>query len=70
MDCMFHEMGVMDDAGNVHLEKVQDEFGDDEGMHKILLNMGKRCLYPKGANGCEKAFWLNKCWKNADPKVI
>lgn len=31
--------------------------------------MGKRCLYPIGDNLCEKAFWLNKCWKEADPKV-
>lgn len=69
MSCMFHEMQVVDDNGNVHLELVQDAFGDDDEMHLILLNMGKRCLYPKGDSLCEKAFWLNKCWKNADPKV-
>lgn len=69
MSCLFHEMLVVDDNGNVHLELVQDAYGDDDEMHLILLNMGKRCLYPKGDSLCEKAFWLNKCWKNADPKV-
>lgn len=69
MNCMFHEMEVVDDSGRIHLEKVQDAFGYDEEMHLILLNMGKRCLYPKGDSLCERAFWLNKCWKNADPKV-
>lgn len=69
MSCLFHEMEVVDDDGNVHLEKVQDAFGDNDEMHLILLNMGKRCLYPKGDSLCERAFWLNKCWKNADPKV-
>lgn len=67
---MFHEMEVVHDNGNVDLEKVQDAYGDNDEMHLILLNMMKRCLYPKGDNLCEKAYWLNKCWKNADPKVI
>lgn len=69
MNCMFHEMEVVDDRGHVHLEKVQDAFGDNQEMHLILLNMGKRCLYPKGDTLCDKAFWLNRCWKRADPKV-
>lgn len=69
MNCLFHEMGVIDDKQRIHLEMVQDAYGDNEEMHTILLNMGKRCLYPKGDTMCEKAFWLNKCWKNADPKV-
>lgn len=70
MSCLFHEMDVVDDRGFVHLEKVQDAYGDNEEMHLILLNMGKRCLYPKGDTLCEKAFWLNSCWKRADPKVV
>lgn len=69
MNCLFHEMEVVDDRGHVHLEKVQDAYGDNEEMHLILLNMGKRCLYPKGDTLCDKAFWLNRCWKRADPKV-
>ncbi|KAJ6637804.1 Pheromone-binding protein-related protein 6 [Pseudolycoriella hygida] len=67
MNCMFHEMEVVHDNGNVNLEKIQDAYGDGNEMHLILLNMMKRCLYPKGDNLCEKAYWLNKCWKNADP---
>lgn len=66
---MFHEMQVVDDEGKIHLEKVQDAYGDDEEMHKILLGMGKRCLYPKGETQCDRAYWLNKCWKTADPVV-
>lgn len=69
MNCLFHEMGVIDDKQRIHLEMVQDAYGDNPEMHQILLNMGKRCLYPKGETLCERAFWLNKCWKNADPKV-
>lgn len=70
MNCLFHEMEVVHDNGSVNLEKVQDAYGDSDEMHLILLNMMKRCLYPKGDNLCEKAYWLNKCWKNADPTVI
>lgn len=70
MNCLFHEMEVVHDNGSVNLEKVQDIFGDNDEMHLILLNMMKRCLYPKGDTLCEKAYWLNKCWKNADPTVI
>lgn len=70
MNCLFHEMEVVHDNGNVNLEKVQDAYGNDDEMHVILLHMMKRCLYPKGDNLCEKAYWLNKCWKNADPTVI
>lgn len=57
----------MDEDGNVHLEKLHDML--PESMHDIAMHMGKKCLYPQGDTQCERAFWLHKCWKTADPKV-
>ena len=67
MNCIFHEAQVVDENGNVHLEKLHDML--PESMSDIALNMGKKCLYPKGDTQCERAFWLHKCWKTADPRV-
>lgn len=67
MHCVFHEAQVLDDEGEVHLEKMHEML--PQSMHDIALNMGKKCLYPVGDSQCERAFWLHKCWKMADPKV-
>lgn len=58
---------MVDEDGNVHLEKLHDMLPDS--MHDIAMHMGKKCLYPKGDTLCERAFWLHKCWKTADPRV-
>ncbi|KAL1378903.1 hypothetical protein pipiens_015284 [Culex pipiens pipiens] len=65
MNCLFHKAGVVNDKGEFHYVKIQDFL--PESMHLITLNWFKRCLYPQGENLCEKAFWLNKCWKERDP---
>lgn len=67
MYCVFDETDVLHEDGEVHLEKLLDRLPDS--MHDIAVNMGKRCLYPKGDTKCERAFWLHRCWKQADPKV-
>ncbi|XP_055382657.1 general odorant-binding protein 83a-like [Condylostylus longicornis] len=66
MYCVFEETDVLHDDGEVHLEKLLDSL--PESMHMIAVQMGKKCLYPKGENSCERAYWLHKCWKTADPK--
>ncbi|XP_034487221.1 general odorant-binding protein 83a-like [Drosophila innubila] len=66
MYCVFDETDVLHEDGEVHLEKLLDRLPDS--MHDIAVNMGKRCLYPKGDTKCERAFWLHRCWKQADPK--
>nr|AKB92821.1 odorant binding protein 2b [Zeugodacus tau] len=65
MYCVFEETDVLHEDGEVHLEKILDSL--PESMHVIALHMGKKCLYPKGDNKCERAFWLHRCWKEADP---
>ncbi|XP_032597537.1 general odorant-binding protein 83a [Drosophila grimshawi] len=65
MYCVFDETDVLHEDGEVHLEKLLDRL---DSMHDIAINMGKRCLYPKGDTKCERAFWLHRCWKQADPK--
>ncbi|XP_035777561.1 pheromone-binding protein-related protein 6-like [Anopheles albimanus] len=65
MNCLFHKAGVVDEKGEFHYVKIQDFL--PESMHLITLNWFKRCLYPVGDTQCEKAFWLNKCWKQKDP---
>lgn len=66
MSCIFHETNVVDDSGeHVHLEKLLKML--PERMLDIAFQMGKKCLHPVGQNLCERAFWLNSCWKTADP---
>lgn len=67
MNCIFHEANVMDENGDVHLEKLHDML--PESMADIAMHMGKKCLYPVGDTQCERAFWLHSCWKTADPRV-
>lgn len=57
----------MTDDGEVHIEKVRSLL--PTSMQDISEKMGKVCQHPEGDNECEKAYWLNKCWKMADPKV-
>lgn len=67
MDCIFHEANVLTDDGEVHLEKFHEML--PASMQDIALKMGEKCMKPEGKNRCEKAFWLHKCWKTADPEV-
>lgn len=67
MNCLFHEFAVVDDNGDAHFEKIRAVVPDS--MKFIFDNMAAGCMHPKGDNNlCEKAFWLHKCWKAADPK--
>lgn len=66
MNCLFHEFDVVDDNGEAHFEKIRAVV--PESMKLIFDNMMVGCMHPKGDNLCEKAFWLHKCWKTADPK--
>lgn len=71
MNCLFHEAKVVDENGELHLERLAEgiEMLKPE-IQEIAIGMGKKCLVAKGDNLCEKAFWYHKCWKTADPKVI
>ncbi|XP_031617822.1 pheromone-binding protein-related protein 6-like [Contarinia nasturtii] len=69
MDCLFKEAGVVDEKGELHLEKMVTHIEKlDEEIQMIAINMGRKCLKPQGENQCERAFWYHKCWKTADPK--
>lgn len=69
MNCIFHEAKVVDDNGEVHLEKIQTHVEKlDKEIQEIVINMGRKCLKPQGDTQCERAFWYHKCWKSADPK--
>ncbi|XP_037046432.1 pheromone-binding protein-related protein 6-like [Bradysia coprophila] len=69
MNCVFHEGHVVDDNGELHLEKLAEgvEMLGPE-VEAIALAMGKKCLKPEGETQCDRAFWYHKCWKTADPK--
>lgn len=63
-------MDGVDEHGEVHLEKMQAHIENlDRATQNILINIGKRCIYPEGDTLCEKAFWFHKCWKSVDPYV-
>lgn len=70
MNCLFHEFRVVDDKGEVHFEKIETHVHrlDDEVKH-IAMSLLKACVNPEGADQCERAFWIHKCWKTTDPKV-
>nr|AXS77544.1 odorant binding protein OBP12 [Sitodiplosis mosellana] len=69
MDCLFKEARVVDENGELHLEKLATHIEKlDEEIQMIAIRMGKKCLRVKGENQCERAFWHHKCWKTADPK--
>lgn len=71
MDCLFKEANVVDENGELHIEKLATHIEKlDEEIQLIAIHMGKKCLRPTGDNQCERAFWYHKCWKSADPKVI
>lgn len=71
MDCLFKEAKVVDENGELHLEKLATHIEKlDEEIQLIAIHMGKKCLRVQGENQCERAFWYHKCWKSADPKVI
>lgn len=68
--CFFAEANVLDDKGEVHLEKIATHIEKlDMEIQEIAMNMGKKCLNPQGDSQCDRAFWFHKCWKTADPRV-
>lgn len=67
MHCLLDDGGMVDENGNVLLEKLHDSL--PEMMKPIAMKMGLKCLKIKGDTACERAFWLNSCWKQSDPKV-
>lgn len=67
MNCLFHEFGMVDDAGEAHFEKILNRLPDS--VQKVAGQMLAKCEHPQGANLCERAFWLHSCFKGADPVV-
>lgn len=67
MYCIFEVSEVVDEKGDVFLEKLHKSL--PESMQDIVLKMGLKCLKVVGETRCERAFWLHKCWKTADPRV-
>ncbi|XP_037947839.1 general odorant-binding protein 83a-like [Teleopsis dalmanni] len=65
MNCLFHEIDVVDDNGDVHLEKLFETIPGK--LRELLMNMSKDCIHPEGDTLCHKAWWFHQCWKKADP---
>lgn len=68
MNCLFHEFDVVDDNGDVHLEKLFAAI--PASLRDLLVNASKNCVHPEGDTLCHKAWWFHQCWKKADPVVI
>lgn len=58
---------VVDDNGELHLEKLEALIPDD--FKEIAVQMGKDCKNPEGGDLCERAWWFHQCWKKNDPYV-
>lgn len=69
MDCLFTEMGARRADGKIDLVVVHESFNEDNDIHLTFLHMVRLCLYPTGANDCEIAYAMHKCWKEKDPRV-
>lgn len=61
---------MVDDNGDPHFERISThvKLMDDE-IRQIAEPVLKQCTNPEGADKCERAFSIHKCWKTADPKV-
>ncbi|EDW14675.2 general odorant-binding protein 83a [Drosophila mojavensis] len=66
MNCLFHEFEVVDDDGDVHLEKLFSSV--PHSIRDNLMAMSQECIHPIGDTLCHKAWWFHQCWKKADPK--
>lgn len=66
MNCLFHEFEVVDDNGDVHMEKVLNAI-PGEKLRNIMMEASKGCIHPEGDTLCHKAWWFHQCWKKADP---
>lgn len=68
MNCLFHYFGLVDDAGEVHFDTIQFHVDKmDEEFRSIANPLIKACQNPEGADQCERAFSIHKCWKTTDP---
>lgn len=67
MNCLFHEFGMVDDAGEAHFEKILGRL--PASMQPAAAQMLAECEHPQGGNLCERAFWLHGCFKRNDPVV-
>ena len=67
MNCLFHEIDVVDDNGEVHLEKLFKTLPGQ--VAELIMAHGDKCIHPVGDTLCHKAWWFHKCWKEADPVV-
>ncbi|XP_030371467.1 general odorant-binding protein 83a-like isoform X2 [Scaptodrosophila lebanonensis] len=65
MNCLFHEIDVVDDNGDVHFEKLF--YTVPMTIRDKLIEMSKGCMHPEGDTLCHKAWWFHQCWKKADP---
>ncbi|XP_023299237.2 pheromone-binding protein-related protein 6-like [Lucilia cuprina] len=67
MNCLFHEVNVVDDNGEVHYEKMKRLIPDD--LNKFIQHIIDACEshVPKGATQCERAWSWHVCFKETDP---
>ncbi|XP_037951134.1 general odorant-binding protein 83a-like [Teleopsis dalmanni] len=68
MNCFFHEVGIVDDNGEVHYEKFK-RFVPAE-IKDIVQHIIEGCEahVPVGATQCERAWSWHVCWKEIDPR--
>nr|ALZ41678.1 pheromone binding protein-related protein 3 [Liriomyza sativae] len=65
MNCLFHEINVVDNNGDVHMEKLFETVPRE--YRQKLMDMSQNCIHPEGDTLCHKAWWFHQCWKKADP---
>ncbi|XP_037824211.1 pheromone-binding protein-related protein 6-like isoform X2 [Lucilia sericata] len=65
MNCLFHEIDVVDENGDVHLETLFNTMPNT--VRDLVIKASENCVHPEGDTLCHKAWWFHQCWKKADP---
>lgn len=70
MNCLFHEVNIVDDDGELHYEKLKRVLPDE--LTQFVQHIIDACEshVPQGSNQCERAWSWHVCFKQTDPVVI
>lgn len=69
MNCIFHELDIVDDNGEVHYDKLKAFIPDVLRDYVFQLVVDCESHIPVGETQCDRAWSWHLCWKKMDSKV-
>lgn len=69
MNCLFHEVNVVDDNGELHYEQLKRLLPDN--LKEFVQHIIDACEshVPQGGTQCDRAWSWHVCFKQTDPVV-